>query len=1367
MKRLITLLTAAAVLFSFVSFPVPIAQAAGSLSVYDLTCEYLTNPEVIDRQQPVLRWKIASKERGVLQAAYRVTAASSLEKLQNGQYDAYDSGKVQSADNAAFYEGEMASGADYYWQVEVWDNKGNSAKSAPAKFGVGLLNEEDWSGASWISPTVEEDPADSYSYSVSMKFMVVSENSKSSKGASIIFGVKDTANYYMYQIRTPEQPTPGCALVLKPHERVNGRWVNDGVIPIPFDVIPEDEAFNTWHEVRFDYDNGTVTTTINSTVIDTRTFVNKFVSTRIGFRAYVNQTSDERGRYDDITVTKDGERAFFDDLSDSNFEYDIIQGAGQVNYKDGGVEFVSNQDDFIVFSKQQEEDGDKEIIEKYTLECRFAIEKVACGIIFGALDSRNFYMWQIDTRFGAGNQQVLFRPHEWVGGSPSLIAEVNISSVISWGNRFEPHVMKIEVDGNTVTTYIDGVKIDTRTVGRKGYGNLGFRHGASPDELSRIDWIKATDKDGKVLFEENFEDGLFYQFIAGTVAGGWLRVGQGEGGEFCWQTGIHNTYIMRKDFNVKHKTVKRAKIYSSALGIYEMYINGKRVGNDYFAPGWTDYNKRVQYQGYDVTGLVKPGENVWGVMTAPGWFSGWLAFGSTDMYGPGTAFIGKLVIDYSDGTSDVIVSDKSWKANVAPVVSADILNGEYYDARLEPGGSPTAWATAAVDAADWGRVLVRHKKALARNLVAQVDPPVQTTEELAAVDMWENEGRIVVDFGQNFAGVVRAKLKGEPGQRIRLRFSEGLDKNRAIDNLNYRNAKATDYYVIGESGQGVYQPRFTFHGFRYAEITGMSIEDFKLQDIVGVVYGSNLKRTSSFESSNEMVNQLYSNILWSQRANYLSVPTDCPQRDERLGWTGDSQVFVRTGSYNMDTAAFYRKHLIDIVDAQRSDGAYPDVAPNISFGSAGNAAWGDAGVIGAYTIYLHYGDKRILEENYPAMKKWIAYYQSIAQNNIIPNCAYGDWLSVNESTPNDLVATAFYAYSTKLVAKTAEILGHEEEAQNYDALFEEIKQAYVNRFVQPSGMCGNGSQGSYVLSLAFELVPEGLCQKAADLLAQNIIVKNNGHLTTGFVTVGRICPVLTKYGHSDVAYRLLTNTTYPSWGYSIERGATTIWERWNSCLDDGTIDNSMIAMNSLNHYSFGAIGEWMFKNALGIEVDEENPGFRHIILQPVPFKYEERNITYMKGAYDSIHGEIFSGWSFDSQGNLIYEVKVPANTTATLRLPIDRKRVIYENGSNAALSEGVEVVEITDSLAAFRLGSGHYKFSYSKEASVIVEEEVLVGDLNGDGRLTVVDVVAMRGIIMSGQAPTQEQLLYGDINEDGKITVVDVVALRRLIMNSE
>jgi len=732
---------------------------------------------------------------------------------------------------------------------------------------------------------------------------------------------------------------------------------------------------------------------------------------------------------------------------------------------------------------------------------------------------------------------------------------------------------------------------------------------------------------------------------------------------------------LRKEFTVDNK-IKRATVYATALGLYELRINGKRVGGDYFTPGWTDYNKRLYYQSYDVTDMIAEGGNAVGVILAKGWYAGYIGSKRRkNFYGKDPRLLVQLEIENADGSIKTIATDKSWKAYYGPIVETDFLMGETYDSRKEM----PSWDSSGFDDSNWHEVAVAEKyKGI---LGAYPGVTVQKIMELQPKKVAEpKKGVYVFDMGQNFAGWVRLKAKGKTDEKIALRFAEMLNPDGTIYTTNLRGARCTDTYILKGSGEEIWEPRFIYHGFRYVEMTGCS-EKPGTDAITGIVAHSNTPLVASFECSNQMVNQLYSNIVWSQRGNFMDIPTDCPQRDERMGWTGDAQIFVHTATYNMDVAAFFTKWLVDLEDGQSEAGAFSDVAPRKPPTGEGTAAWGDAGVICPWTIYQVYGDKRILEEHYDAMKKWIAFLQKRSRNLLCPASGYGDWVSIASDTPKDVIATAYFAYSTNLVSKTAAVLGKEDEARKYKELYEQIKAAFNKAYVADDGKIKGQTQTCYVLGLHFDLLPQDKRVPAVRHLIEAIREKN-WHLSTGFVGLSYLLPTLTETGNLDIAYRLLTNDTFPSWGYSIKNGATTIWERWDGWTEDKGFQDP--SMNSFNHYSFGAVGRWLFSTVAGIDTD--GPGYKKIIIRPQPGE-----ITSAKASYDSIHGVIATDWVL-KDGTFKLDVTIPANATATVYVPADSADSITESGRKIAEAKAVQFLRMEDGSAVFAVGSGQYRF---------------------------------------------------------------------------
>jgi alpha-L-rhamnosidase len=601
----------------------------------------------------------------------------------------------------------------------------------------------------------------------------------------------------------------------------------------------------------------------------------------------------------------------------------------------------------------------------------------------------------------------------------------------------------------------------------------------------------------------------------------------------------------------------------------------------------------------------------------------------------------------------------------------------------------TGWAEPGFNDSEWyGVGLEGLGQAL---LVAQPDEGVKVTEEVMANTVTEPEsGVYIFDMGQNMVGWVRLKVEGEPGTEVTIRHAEALNPDGTIYTTNLRFARATDHYVLaGRGEEEVYEPRFTFHGFRYVEVTGYPGEP-PLDAITGRVVHSATPPTGSFECSSPMVNKLQSNIVWGQRGNFLSIPTDCPQRDERLGWTGDAQIFVRTASFNMDVAAFFEKWMVDVEDAQSPEGAFPDVAPLLPMSldlSRGAPAWGDAGIIVPWTIYRFYGDTRIVEKHYGAMTRWLDYLREanpelLRMNKLGNN--YGDWLSLfGDTTPRDLLATAYWAYDAKLMAEMARATGRDGDAAAYEELFENIKGAFNRAYVDPEGRVKGDTQTGYVLALHMDLLPEELRAAAAEHLVE-AIERKDWHLSTGFVGVGYLCPVLTETGHSDVAYRLLNNETYPSWGYTMRNGATTVWERWDGWTEEKGFQSPN--MNSFNHFSLGSVGEWLYRYVAGI--DAETPGFGRILIRPRP----GGGLTHARAEYDSVRGKIVSAWSIEGdQFNL--RVTIPPNTTATIHVPAADGARVSEGGRPVEEAEGVEPLRRDGEEAILSVGSGRYEFA--------------------------------------------------------------------------
>lgn len=738
---------------------------------------------------------------------------------------------------------------------------------------------------------------------------------------------------------------------------------------------------------------------------------------------------------------------------------------------------------------------------------------------------------------------------------------------------------------------------------------------------------------------------------------------------------------LRKDFALGHR-VQRATLYATALGLYQIDINGQRVGDHVFAPDWTDYRKRVRYQAYDVTRLLKSGDNTIGAMLANGWYSGHIGNGGFQFFGKIPALLAQLEVTFDDGSTATVVTDDSWKSHASPIVATDFMLGENYDARREVKG----WDMPGAQAGDWMPVQLREAPAIA--LESQVMEPTHELMELTPRRVSEPEpGHWVFDLGQNMVGVVRLKVSAPAGTEIKLRHAEMLNPDGTLYTKNLRGAPSVDYYTCNGDGTETWQPRFTFHGFRYVELSGLKTELDK-DAVTGIVIGSDTPQTGSFTCSDPRINQLESNIQWGQRGNYLSVPTDCPQRDERLGWMGDAEVFVRTATYNSDVAAFFTKWLVDVDDGQSAEGAFSDVSPN-TMGSKGTPGWGDAGVICPWTIYEAYGDKRILEHDLPAMIRWVEYLKQHSDGLLRDRDRgndYGDWLSINDNTPKDVIGTAYFAYSTHLVAKSCRALERYQDAMKYERLFEDIKAAFIKGYVSADGGVKGGSQTAYLLALKFDLLPADLRAKATQHLVDNIKAKG-WHLSTGFLGVGFLLPCLEQMGRTEAVHRLLLQDTYPSWLFPVAHGATTIWERWDGWTPEKGFQDP--GMNSFNHYSLGSCGEFLFGSIGGIQA--ESPGYKAIRIAPDV----GGGLNWAKTSYESIHGKIATDWKI-SGDQLLLDVTVPANTDATVCIPADRLASVTESGKSLDKAEGVVSVHQERDKVVVQIGSGNYHFVSEK-----------------------------------------------------------------------
>lgn len=757
--------------------------------------------------------------------------------------------------------------------------------------------------------------------------------------------------------------------------------------------------------------------------------------------------------------------------------------------------------------------------------------------------------------------------------------------------------------------------------------------------------------------------------------------------------------MLRKEFALKN-AVEQARLYITSLGLYEAEINGQRIGDQVFTPGWTSYDNRLQYQTYDVTELLQNGANAIGVTLGDGWYRGRMGWHNTrNIYGEKLALLAQLQVDYADGSREMIGTDATWNSATGPILYSDIYDGEHYDARLEKKG----WSQAGFDAKNWSGVrVVEHSK---RILIAPEGPPVRRTAEIKPIQILHTPaGETVYDMGQNMVGWVRLRVQGKAGTTVTLKHAEVLDKIGNFYTDNLRKAEQIVRYTLKGGGTEIHEPHFTFQGFRYVAIEGFPGEP-TLDALTGMVIHSDMTPTGSFASSDSLLNQLQQNIQWGQRGNFLDVPTDCPQRDERLGWTGDAQVFCPTASFNMDAASFFAKWMKDVAADQQKSGAVPHVVPNVlthrqGKGASASAGWADVAVIVPWDIYQIYGDKRILQQQYPSMKAWVEYQRGRAGESYLwtQDFTFGDWLAFattnsdypGATTDKDLVSSAFFAYSTSILQKIADLLGKTDDARKYAALFTKIKAAFAKEFITATGRLASNTQTAYTLALAFDLVPEHLKAEAASRLAEN--VRTFKHITTGFLGTPLICHVLSAYGYYDEAFMLLNRKEYPSWLYPITKGATTIWERWDGIKPDGSFQDD--GMNSFNHYAYGAIGDWMYRQIAGINPDISAPGYKHSLITP----HRGGGLTHASATYNSMHGLIESGWELENN-TMQVRVTIPANTTATVILPEAVLAEVKEGKANVAGTKGIQNAEQVTEGVKLEIGSGSYTFSYPVKQS--------------------------------------------------------------------
>lgn len=1323
------------------------------LSVDHLRVQSLTNPSGIDVKSPLFTWQLQSSERGVVQASYQVVLTSDL----SGTDVVFDSGIVESAQSVGVQLSGLSlePASRYYWHVTVKDNKGNQATSTEvAWFETGLMT-LGWSGAKWIKASdlkpgdVSEEITD---YVVEGKVRI------ERTAAGLCFAQQNESNFYFWQLNTE-----GDYPRLRPHI-----WNNGNPACLDNVNLSGKVQLNNTDEftLRIEVTGASLARTyINNVLVDERTGNFKFG--KVGMRQDHGEkdSREEIGQYDDIKVSRsDGRVLFYEDFSSGN----KFSGGTVV---DGKLRIVGSTNGHVLVWQKPTDSG----FVHYSIDYDMYLVKSSAAIIFAATATNTYHMWQINAN---DNANPAVRHHTYIGGNltwnDAQFTQFSKSDII--GHK---HHYKIDVNQGVIRTYIDNVLVDTfnDNTGTAVMGDIGMRVDNNSGEEGYYDNILVTtyDESGNetVLLSEDFEglssDHFFDAVIEDFGGSRMCHVKSASGEKKVMQTNTKGMPMFRKTFNVEKK-VASAMLFTSGLGVYDLFMNGKRVGHvqsdgstiyEELKPGWTDFRKRVFYSTHDVTSLLSEGKNALASVVTSGWWAGAVMHGA---YGsPTMGFMAKLLITYDDGTQEVIVSDLSWLSSTHGALKlGDIYDGEIYDARLS-----SDWAAAAYDDSQWNGVeenlefkgqvdaftggyvqtlplLFQHPKTISvyegtksTGTDFGMANVVYTQDGSGPINLKKGQA-VIIDFGQNVVGWVNFKVKGQAGNRLKMRFVEMLNDNgsrsRGNDGpggtpylANLRSAKASLYYTLrGDAVGESYHSSTTFFGFRYCEITPS--DDVEILSIEAQPISSSTDDRGSIETSSDLVNQLFSNIKCGQRGNLLSVPTDCPQRDERLGWMADTQVFSTTGLYNAYMESFYRKWMQDVRDGQNSQGAYPGVAPECWGTPFGQTVWADAGIVVPYNLYMMTGNKDILRENYASMERYMNFLATQQFDGYKYNgggLTWGDWLSF-VTTDTRYIAVAYYAYVTQLMATMSRALStgandtYARKAVQYDELFENIKTEFRSRYITPA--VKQTTQTAYLMALQFNLLDgEAEIDNFKNRLMRNI--RNNGYkLNTGFAGTAILNTTLSRFNLNEYAYDLLLQRNCPSWLYSVDQGATTIWERWNSYTKESGFGDP--GMNSFNHYSYGAVGEWMYRYMLGIEYDPQQPGFSHIILQPQPDLREslptgQSLITSATGYHQSYYGNIRSSWQTQGGDDFTYECTVPVNTTATLYLPVATEDTeVFESSVPAEDADNVSYFGYEAGCKVYQLGSGNYRFTTRLKTGINITsmeraEDERVFDLSG------------------------------------------------------
>ena len=973
----------------------------------------------------------------------------------------------------------------------------------------------------------------------------------------------------------------------------------------------------------------------------------------------------------------------------------------------------------------------------YTVEGDFTLQTTAVGLIFNALNQGNLYMWQMQFE---GNRVVL-RPHKRTNNSWDSYGEAyktDITDLVRSAENIKTNAanIKVEVTKTTVKTYVNGTLAISMTAAQAGgigpyLGKIGVRSNletrGTADNMKLIDYT--NNAAGNIIYSYDFDSEN--PFHAGNIENGKFIV---YGVDELIPFDPPSAY--RKEFSTDAgKNVKSAKLYSTALGVYDVFINNSRVGfqnadgdtiYDELKPGYTQPNVRVNYFVYDVAHLIKTdAPNAIASIVSSGWWNGMVVRREGEGH---TAFRAKLVINYTDGTSKIIGTDTTWKATYnGPISLGDIYLGETYDGTYDPawksaGFSDLGWAAADINidfggvitaAEDGSKVRARHDLELSPKEINVYYGAINANENqfgnINIIGTYADGDKIelavgekaVFDMGQNFAGWPVIEVEGAHGTVVTTRHSEMLNDNDGIKARGndgpegsvyvaaYRRSKSTAQYKM--SGQGIekYNSTHAYYGFRYVEVSATA--PITIHSLKGEVLTAIHEDTGSLTTSNENVNQLISNVAWGLYSNMHSIPTACPQRDEREAWTGDTQAVSTTGMYYSDSKSHFSKWMLDVRDTQNSAGAFSEIAPNHGFDFwYGAAGWADAGIIVPYNIYKMYGDKAILQDNWAAMQKYMDVFMA-STNKEGGQLSFGDWLSFesNDDTIRRMIAIAYYAWDAQMMAEMAAALGKTADIAKYNAVYETEKAHFISRYVNADGSLVRTEQTACLMALKMDLLPNDASREKVKQTLLDNIKRNGDKLQTGFIGTAAILNTLSEIGADETAYKILLQRGNPSWLYSVDQGATTIWERWDSYTKESGFSD--VAMNSFNHFAYGAVGEWMYGYMAGIMSDIDNPGFKNVILQPRP----DQTMKFVEGSFESAYGKIISNWKYEGN-NFIYSAVVPANATATIYLPIETgKSVSVNSKAVTALSlanDGIEYVETKDGKAIFNAVSGVFEF---------------------------------------------------------------------------